>query len=310
MIETYRCKNGLRIVLESVPTVRSVTIGIWVRTGSRQETEQNNGISHFLEHMIFKGTKNRTARQIAEAFDSIGGQVNAFTSKEYTCFYARVLDTYKERALEVLTDMLFNSTFLEEEIEREKKVVMEEIKMYEDTPDDHVHDLLARASFGNHPLRRPIIGSDKQIESFTKQTLTDYMETFYTPSNIVVSIAGNVESAFTHKIEAYFSTLNRAGEKSQREKPIFQADKITKNKETEQAHLCLGYEGLAIDDSRLPAMLMINSVLGGGMSSRLLQEVREEQGLAYSVFSYHATHLDSGWWTIYAGTSKQQLDLL
>lgn len=310
MIETYRCKNGLRIVLESVPTVRSVTIGIWVRTGSRQETEQNNGISHFLEHMIFKGTKNRSARQIAEAFDSIGGQVNAFTSKEYTCFYARVLDTYKERALDVLTDMLFNSTFLEEEIEREKKVVMEEIKMYEDTPDDHVHDLLATATFGNHPLGRPIIGTDKQIKSFTKQTLIDYMKDFYTPNNIVVSVAGNAEREFIYKIESLFSSLKDSKSSIKREKPTFLANKIIKNKETEQAHVCLGYQGLAVNDSRISALLIINSILGGGMSSRLFQEVREKHGLAYSVFSYHAAYLDCGVLTIYAGTNKEQVDLL
>ncbi len=310
MIETYRSKNGLRIVLESVPTVRSVTIGIWVRTGSRQETEQNNGISHFLEHMLFKGTKNRTAKDIAEAFDSIGGQVNAFTSKEYTCFYARVVDTYKEHALEVLTDMLFNSTFLEDEIEREKKVVMEEIKMYEDTPDDHVHDLLATASFGNHPLGRPIIGTEKQIKSFTRKTLIDYMKEFYTPKNIVVSVAGNVEHDFIYKIESLFSTFKDSNRSFKSGKPTFLANKIIKNKETEQAHLCLGYQGLAINDSRISAMLIINSILGGGMSSRLFQEVREKHGLAYSVFSYHAAYLDCGLLTIYAGTNKEQLNLL
>src|SRR5699024_408943 len=286
MIEKYTCENGLRIVLEPVPTVRSVTIGIWVLTGSRLETKSNNGISHFLEHMLFKGTENRTAKQIAEAFDSIGGQVNAFTSKEYTCFYARVLDTYKEHALEVLTDMLFHSTFLEEELEREKKVVMEEIKMYDDTPDDHVHDLLSKASFGNHPLGRPIIGTEKQIQSFTKQTLIDYMETHYTAENIVVSIAGNVKPDFIEKIEARFSGLQRKGKKPNIVRPNFRSEAITMSKETEQAHLCLGYEGLAVDDSKLTAMLLINSVLGGGMSSRLFQEVREKQGLAYSVFSY------------------------
>ncbi len=310
MIETYRSKNGLRIVLESVPTVRSVTIGIWVRTGSRQETEQNNGISHFLEHMLFKGTKNRTAKDIAEAFDSIGGQVNAFTSKEYTCFYARVVDTYKEHALEVLTDMLFNSTFLEDEIEREKKVVMEEIKMYEDTPDDHVHDLLATACFGNHPLGRPIIGTEKQIKSFTRKTLVDYMKEFYTPKNIVVSVAGNVEHDFIYKIESLFSTFKDSNRSFKSEKPTFLANKIIKNKETEQAHLCLGYQGLAINDSRISALLIINSILGGGMSSRLFQEVREKHGLAYSVFSYHAAYLDCGLLTIYAGTNKEQLNLL
>ncbi|MEI3604646.1 pitrilysin family protein [Pseudogracilibacillus sp. SE30717A] len=310
MIETYRCQNGLRVVLESVPTVRSVTIGIWVLTGSRQETEIDNGISHFLEHMLFKGTKTRTAKQIAEAFDSIGGQVNAFTSKEYTCFYARVLDTYKEHALEVLTDMLFNSTFLEEEIEREKKVVMEEIKMYEDTPDDHVHDLLSEAAYGDHPLGKPIIGTEEQINTFTKQTLNEYMENFYTPNNIVVSVAGNVQSEFIHTIEDYFRSFNRVEKKTVIEKPIFRANRMIKNKKTEQAHLCIGYPSLALNDLNIPALLIINSILGGGMSSRLFQEVREKHGLAYSVFSYLLTYSDSGMLAIYAGTNKDRVDLL
>ncbi len=310
MIETHKCQNGLRIVLESVPTVRSVTIGIWVLTGSRQETEINNGISHFLEHMLFKGTKTRTAKQIAEAFDSIGGQVNAFTAKEYTCFYARVLDTYKEHALDVLTDMLFNSTFLEDEIEREKKVVIEEIKMYDDAPDDYVHDLLAQAAFEDHPLGRPIIGTEKQINSFTNQTLNTYMESFYTPNNIVVSVAGNVQPGFINTIEEYFRPLNRTEKPVVREQPILTANKMIKNKETEQAHLCIGYPGLSVKDANMPALLIINSILGGGMSSRLFQEVREKHGLAYSVFSYHLSYLDSGMLSIYAGTNKDRLDLL
>ena len=310
MIETFTCKNGLRIVLEPVSTVRSVSIGIWIQTGSRHETKNNNGISHFLEHMLFKGTKHRTARQIAEAFDSIGGQVNAFTSKEYTCLFARVLDTYKEHALDVLSDMLFNSTFLDTEIEREKNVIMEEINMYEDTPDDYVHDLLAEASFGEHSLGMPIIGSEKQIQSFSKQSLTNYMKTFYAPDNIVVSISGNVETSFFQQIESFFDRFNQSETEVQQEKPIFQAQQLIKHKEIEQAHVCFGYPGLAVNDPYIPSLLIVNSVLGGGMSSRLFQEVREERGLAYSVFSYHATYTDSGLLTIYAGTNKEQVQLL
>lgn len=310
MIETYTCKNGLRIVLEEVPTVRSVTIGIWVLTGSRNETEDNSGISHFLEHMFFKGTTSRNAQDIAEAFDAIGGQVNAFTSKEYTCYYARVLDTYKEYAMEVLTDMFFESTFPEDEIERERKVVMEEIKMYEDTPDDHVHDLLSQASFGNHPLGRSILGTDDHLQSFTKEELQSYKNQYYTPNNVVVSIAGNVDATFLHKIENSFDRFQHIHKEIIHEKPIFQANTMIKNRSTEQAHLCLGYEGLAIDDENIPTMMIINSVLGGGMSSRLFQEVREKRGLAYSVFSYHSTYLDSGMLAIYAGTNIEQLPLL
>ncbi len=310
MITKHTCKNGLRIVLEPVPTVRSITIGIWVLTGSRNESEKMNGISHFLEHMFFKGTKTRNAQDIAEAFDSIGGQVNAFTSKEYTCYYARVLDTYKEYALEVLSDMFFESTFPEEEIKRERKVVMEEIKMYEDTPDNHVHDLLSQASYGNHPLGRSILGTEEHLHTFTKDTLLAYKDARYTPNNIVVSIAGNVEPSFVHKIEAEFDRFSNTHNELKREKPVFENQTIVKNRKTEQAHLCLGYNGLAIDDKNIPTMRIINSVLGGGMSSRLFQEIREKRGLAYSVFSYHTTYLDSGMVAIYSGTNVDQLPLL
>lgn len=307
MIETYTLNNGLRIVLEPVPTVRSVTMGIWILTGSRNESEENSGISHFIEHMLFKGTEKRNAQEIAEAFDSIGGHVNAFTAKEYTCYYARVIDSYKEYALEILSDMFFNSLFLEEELEREKKVIQEEIKMYEDTPDDHVHDLLARANFGNHPLGRSILGTEKHLKSFTKADLINYMDQFYSPENIVISIAGNVDKNFIWQVEKMFTPLKRNSTPIVRVKPAFKFDTIVKNKDTEQAHVCFGYEGLAANDQLIPGLMIVNSALGGGMSSRLFQEVREKRGLAYSVFSYHTAYLDTGMLGIYAGTNKEQL---
>lgn len=310
MVEKHTCKNGLRIVLESVPTVRSITIGIWVKTGSRNESEKLNGISHFLEHMFFKGTNTRSAQDIAEAFDSIGGQVNAFTSKEYTCYYARVLDTYKEYALEVLTDMFFESTFPEEEIVRERKVIMEEIKMYEDTPDNHVHDLLSHAAYGDHPLGRPILGTEAHLHTLSKDSLLSYKEKFYTPNNIVVSIAGNVDASFARTIEAAFDRFENDDYDINYDKPIFTNQTIMKDRKTEQAHLCLGFNGLAMDDKDIPTMRIINSILGGGMSSRLFQEIREKRGLAYSVFSYHTSYLDSGMVAIYAGTNVEQLPLL
>ncbi|MEW9676665.1 pitrilysin family protein [Lentibacillus sp. L22] len=310
MIDKHTCKNGLRVVMEQVPAVRSVTIGIWVLTGSRNENEQNNGISHFLEHMFFKGTRERSAKDIAEAFDAIGGQVNAFTSKEYTCFYAKVLDTHKELALDILADMFFNSSFDKEEMEREKKVVLEEIKMYEDTPDDIVHDLLARASYGNHPLGYPILGTQEHLASFTPETLRDYIQEQYTPDNVVVSVAGNVDQAFVNKVDHYFGTYGSANKRETIEKPVFIADSIERNKDTEQAHLCLGFDGLAIDDEHMYSLIIMNNVLGGSMSSRLFQDVREQQGLAYAVFSYHSSFLDNGLLTIYAGTGKEQLPQL
>ncbi|MFD1360383.1 M16 family metallopeptidase [Lentibacillus salinarum] len=310
MIEKHTSDNGLRIVLENIPAVRSVTIGIWVKTGSRNETEDINGISHFLEHMFFKGTNTRSPQDIAEAFDAIGGQVNAFTSKEYTCFYAKVMDTHKDEALAILADMFFNSSFDEEEMEREKKVVLEEIKMYEDTPDDIVHDILARASFGDHPLGYPILGTEKQLQSFTPDTLRNYINERYTPDNVVVSVAGNVEDLFIQTVESYFSGFRSEARQTEVERPAFLANQIERHKDTEQAHLCLGYNGLPVDDDNMYSLIILNNVLGGSMSSRLFQEVREKQGLAYAVFSYHASFLDNGLLTIYAGTGKDQLPQL
>ncbi|WP_249869738.1 M16 family metallopeptidase [Oceanobacillus saliphilus] len=310
MIEKHTSKNGLRIVLEKIPAVRSVTIGIWVLTGSRNETVENNGISHFLEHMFFKGTKTRSAQDIAEAFDSIGGQINAFTSKEYTCYYAKVLDTHKDYALEILADMFFNSTFDEEELEREKKVVYEEIKMYEDTPDDIVHDLLAKASYGSHPLGYSILGTEEHLKTFNPTILRNYVNQRYTPDNVVVSVAGNVEESFMRTVESYFGGYEALSDNSQIIRPSFLADSIERNKDTEQAHLCLGFEGLPQGDENIYSLVIMNNVLGGSMSSRLFQDVREKQGLAYSVFSYHSTFLDNGLLTIYAGTGKDQLALL
>src|SRR5690625_4934912 len=258
MVEKHTCKNGLRIVLESVSTVRSITIGIWVKTGSRNESEKLNGISHFLEHMFFKGTKTRSAQDIAEAFDSIGGQVNAFTSKEYTCFYAKVLDTHKEYALEILTDMFFNSTFEEDEMEREKKVVYEEIKMYEDTPDDIVHDLLAKASFSEHPLGYPIIGSEKQLETFNRDSLTEYMKKRYTPDNIVISVAGNVNESFVQSIENNFGHFEGKKKDVITHHATFEPEKIHRNKDTEQAHFCLGYQGLPLGNEDIYSLVILN----------------------------------------------------
>lgn len=310
MIQKHTCKNGVRTVLENIPTVRSVTIGIWVLAGSRNETKQTNGISHFLEHMFFKGTKTRTAQDIAEAFDSIGGQVNAFTSKEYTCYYARVLDSHKEYALDILADMFFNSKFDEEEMAREKKVILEEIKMSEDTPDDIIHDLLANAAYDGHPLGYPILGTEEHLNSFTSDSLRNYIREKYVPENIVISVAGNVDEAFISKVEEHFGSFESEASPTHLLIPDFHSKSVRRQKDTEQAHLCMGYPGLPVGDEQVYSLILMNNVLGGSMSSRLFQEVRENRGLAYSVFSYHSSFLDSGMLTIYAGTGKDQLSEL
>ncbi len=310
LINKYTCKNGVRIVLEQIPTVRSVAIGIWIGTGSRNETEQNNGISHFLEHMFFKGTKTRTAREIAEAFDSIGGQVNAFTSKEYTCYYAKVLDEHASFALEMLADMFFHSTFVDEELQKERNVVLEEIRMYEDTPDDIVHDLLSKACYANHPLGYPILGTEETLRTFTSDSLRGYMADYYTPDRVVISIAGNVDESFVQQVESYFGSFTAKQKATESPAPLFQPQKLVRQKDTEQAHLCIGFNGLPVGHPDIYTLIILNNILGGSMSSRLFQEVREQRGLAYSVFSYHSSYQDSGLLAIYAGTGNNQLDLL
>ncbi|CRK80473.1 M16 family metallopeptidase [Neobacillus massiliamazoniensis] len=310
MINKYTCQNGVRIVLEHIPTVRSVAIGVWIGTGSRNENPQNNGISHFLEHMLFKGTTTRSAKDIAESFDSIGGQVNAFTSKEYTCYYAKVLDTHSQFALDVLADMFFHSTFVEEELKKEKNVVLEEIKMYEDTPDDIVHDLLSRAVYGDHPLGYPILGSEETLNTFTGEKLHQYTHDRYTPENVVISIAGNISESFIKEVEKYFGSYQAGTHERHDHVPVFHANRITRKKETEQAHLCVGFEGLKVGHEDIYSLITLNNILGGSMSSRLFQEVREQRGLAYSVFSYHSAYQDNGIVTIYGGTGAKQLDVL
>ncbi|MCP1158105.1 M16 family metallopeptidase [Bacillus infantis] len=310
MIKKYTCQNGVRVVLENIPTVRSVAIGVWIGTGSRNEHPGNNGVSHFLEHMFFKGTKTRTAREIAESFDSIGGQVNAFTSKEYTCYYAKVLDTHSKFALDVLADMFFNSTFVDEELNKEKNVVLEEIKMYEDTPDDIVHDLLGKAIYESHPLGYPILGTEETLETFKGDTLREYMHETYTPENVVISIAGNISDSFIQEVEKLFGSYEAGKQERNQEKPVFHSNQVSRKKETEQAHLCLGYEGLPVGHKDMYSLILLNNILGGSMSSRLFQDVREQRGLAYSVFSYHSSFQDTGMVTIYGGTGAKQLDVL
>ncbi|WP_185184340.1 M16 family metallopeptidase [Bacillus subtilis] len=310
MIKRYTCQNGVRIVLENNPTVRSVAIGVWIGTGSRHETPEINGISHFLEHMFFKGTSTKSAREIAESFDRIGGQVNAFTSKEYTCYYAKVLDEHANYALDVLADMFFHSTFDENELKKEKNVVYEEIKMYEDAPDDIVHDLLSKATYGNHSLGYPILGTEETLASFNGDSLRQYMHDYYTPDRVVISVAGNISDSFIKDVEKWFGSYEAKGKATGLEKPEFHKEKLTRKKETEQAHLCLGFKGLEVGHERIYDLIVLNNVLGGSMSSRLFQDVREDKGLAYSVYSYHSSYEDSGMLTIYGGTGANQLQQL
>ncbi len=310
MITKHTCPNGVRIIVEKMPHVRSVSMGVWIETGSRYETKLNSGISHFIEHMMFKGTPSRTAKDIAETFDAIGGDINAFTAKEETCYFAKVLDEHAEMTLEILCDMLFNSLFDEEEFEKEKQVILEEINMYEDTPDDLVHDLLNIAAYGEHPLALPVLGTHKTLENMKPDDLREYIRNHYRPDRIVISVAGNVPEDFIKTIETAFAHLETNEAKPSLHKPVFRSEQTVREKETEQGHLCLGFEGLSCDDEDILPLLMMNNILGGNMSSRLFQEVRENRGLAYSVFSDHIEYQDSGLLSIYAGTNRQQIPVL
>lgn len=306
--------NGLRVVAENIPTCRSVSFGIWIKTGSRNENEIVKGISHFIEHMMFKGTERFDAKAIADSFDAIGGNVNAFTTKEYTCYYAKVLDEHFPIAVDILSDMLLQSSLLDEELQKEKKVILEEIAMYEDTPDDVIHDLVTKAAFGAHPLAYPILGTKEQLCSIGSDHLRDYIKERYTVSNIVIAVVGNFDSSIVELLEKHFGYFANHGSAVSIVEPIFHSELIYHKKETEQNHICLSFPGCSVTDPHLYAMVLLNNLIGGGMSSRLFQEIREKRGLAYAVYSYHSAHTDSGLFTIYAGTAPKQakevLDLL
>lgn len=302
MFEKRVLRNGLRVVYEKLPHVKSVTIGIWIGTGSRNETLANNGVSHFIEHMLFKGTQNRTAKEIAESIDNIGGQLNAFTGKECTCFYARTLDSHIETAIEVLADMLFNSNLSEKDIRLEKRVVIEEIGMYEDNFEDLVHDVLSSITWENNALGYPILGTAESVKKINKKSIIDYMLQNYVAKNAVVSIAGNFEiEQMMNIIEKYFGNWESGESQMNFDKAEFSLNTKIKEKESEQVHVCLGMNAMKHGDERLYASLIVNNIFGGGMSSRLFQNIREKKGLVYSIYSFPTSYKESGMFSIYAG---------
>lgn len=306
-LNRYTLSNGLRVVVEPIPSFRSVSFGIWVNNGSRHEPLQLNGISHFIEHMLFKGTHTRSAKDIADLFDGIGGNVNAFTAKEYTCYYAKVLDQHLPLAVEALADMFFHSRFDEEDLEKEKNVIFEEIAMYEDTPDDRVHDDAVCTAYQDHPLAYPIIGTESNLTAMTSETLRTFLREHYRVDNTVIAVAGNVdETSLLALLEQHFGHFDTHGANQDNVVPTFNGSYHFQQKQTEQNHICITFPGLPSNDPLIYAMSLLNNAIGGGMSSRLFQEIREKRGLAYSVYSYHSGHEDSGLFTIYTGTAPKQ----
>ena len=307
MVDEFVLDNGLRVIAEYIPHFPSVSVGLWIGAGSMYESEAENGLSHFVEHMLFKSTHKRTTREIAVEMDAIGGQVNAFTSKECTCYYAKVIAEHLERAMDLLSDLLLGAKLEEEEFEKERGVILEEIAMGEDTPEDLVYDLLAEAYFGSHPLSRPILGTHEQIASVTREALAQYRQKHYRPDNTVLAVAGRYDLETLKDMANRYLGSWRAGESTQDaiEPGVCQGQVITKKKDIEQVHVCLSYPGVSQEDDDLYPMSVMNNLFGGGMSSRLFQKIREEMGAVYSVYSYPSTYQSCGTLTIYAGTSPE-----
>lgn len=302
--------GGIKVLSESIDSVKSITIGAWVKTGSRDESEPQSGITHFLEHMLFKGTERRTAFEIAQSMESVGGYMNAFTSVEHTCYYIRCLDSDLERAMDVLSDMILHSTFPEEEIGKEKKVVLEEMKMYKDSPEDVIFEEFNARLFSQHPLGRPIIGNENSVSSFHRDDLQSYIRLNYQPDNILIAAAGHLDhdqlldlantyflSAVSHsKMDRSRNVFLETGS------PTFQ-DVITRP--IEQTHMLIGRRGLSYEHPDRIPLLLANTVLSGGMSSRLHQNIREKYGYCYSVSSFSQSYSDTGLFGVYIGTDKE-----
>ena len=299
--------NGLVVITEPMEHVHSVSVGAWLRSGSRREPPELNGISHFIEHMLFKGTRRRTAEDIAREVDSVGGMLDAFTSKEMVCFNTRILDEHLPKAFDVLSDMLLEPKFAGEDIDREKSVILEEIRMTQDNPEDLVHELFTQNFWNPHALGRPILGTPETVSALTRETLESWFRHWYAPNNLVITAAGRLEHArFVDLVAERFAKLAPSpdGANDSVPHPVPHITLCKKN-ELEQVHICIGVPALPMPDRRRFAVSVLNNVLGGGMSSRLFQNVRERQGLAYAIFSELNAYKDVGTLSVYAGTSLE-----
>jgi predicted Zn-dependent peptidase len=304
--------NGIRVLSQEMPDHRSASIGIWVENGSRHETPAENGISHFIEHLLFKGTERRSAAQIAEEMDAVGGVINAFTAKEHTCYYAKVLDENVPLAVDLLTDIFLHSRFDDQEIERERSVILQEISQSEDTPDDYVHDLFSLDLFHDHPIGRPICGTAATVNHFTRKDFVKFFGARYRPHRVIVAAAGHLRhSDLVKEMAARLGSVSDgaysepAGATAGSRPPQLRHGVFPHAKSLEQAHLCLGVPGLEQAHPQRYVGYVLNTILGGGMSSRLFQEIREKRGKAYSVYSFSSAYRDIGYFGVYAGTSVE-----
>ncbi|MCJ7481751.1 MAG: insulinase family protein [Thermodesulfovibrionales bacterium] len=308
MFKKEHLSNGVPVVMEALKNMRSVVVGLWVKVGSRNEPSEKNGISHFLEHMFFKGTRKRTAKDIAFETDSLGGELNAFTSRETTTFYIKVLDEFLEKGLELLSDVFLNSLFPEEDIEKEKKIIKEEIKMVEDTPDDYIHDLFNQTIWGHSGIGQPVLGRRETIRIFTRDDLMAHIRKYYGVKDIVISCAGNFDHMHLMALlNKNLGNLRRGSEPERGAPPGFQSTMHVFSKQLSEAHLCLGFKGIHHASKDRYSLFTLNTILGAGVSSRLFQEIREKRGLAYAIYSFIASYSDTGLWGIYAGVSRKKV---
>ena len=309
MIKTKKLDCGTTIVMEHIPYVQSAALGIWVRAGSVDETEDLAGVSHYIDHMMFKGTENRTARDIAYDVEKIGGQFNAFTGKEATCYYIKTVADSLEAGAEILLDMVLNSVMDPVEMEKERNVIFEEMKMIQDTPDDDVHDMIAELVFKGHPLGQPIIGTVESLSGIDREKLTGYLQREYTRDSIVIALAGNFDEEKMCSIfeERMLKLQPSKPEKKVNAKPYEKGFRV-KAKDIEQSHLCLAVPGIPYDHELYYALGLLNNVFGGSMSSRLFQNIREEKGLAYAVYSSTNSYSNHGFFNIYAGVSHDKVE--
>jgi predicted Zn-dependent peptidase len=307
IVDKSTLENGVRIVTRNMPYSRSVSMGVWVNVGARDESMLECGLSHFIEHMIFKGTRKRTAFQIAKEFDAIGGQTNAFTTMENTCYYARVIDSQIETLVDILADIFVNSVFDPVEVDKERPVILQEIGMVEDSPEEYVHVLSSRNFWGENPLGRSILGTPENIVRFDAQSIKNFFQRLYQPDRIVISAAGNIDHRrLVNLVGPVFETIQPRDGFPQRLKPQGASMVALNNRSLEQMHICLSAPGICITDPRRYACSLLNTVLGGNMSSRLFQEVRERRGLAYSVYSFVSSHVDTGMFGFYMGVDPKR----
>ncbi len=298
--------NGIRIITKKMLHVHSVSMGVWVNVGGRDESPAENGLSHFIEHMIFKGTKKRTAFQIAKEFDAIGGQTNAFTSAENTCYHAKVMDTHLETMVDILSDIFLNSVFNEKEIENERAVILQEIGMVEDNSDEYVHVLSGRNFWGKNSLGQLVLGTRENVAGFNAHTIKGFFQNLYQPERIVISVAGNLEhNRLVDLLGPVFESIRPGNSSPERITPQGRSRLNLHQRKLEQVHICLGTKGISITDSRRYAYSLMNTILGGNMSSRLFQEIREKRGLAYSVYSFITSYIDTGMFGAYAGVDPK-----